>query len=78
MEGRSSSIVDSTYRPSLMALTELCEIKVGTNSRPICQLLIEMVSFNLKIEPKNFQVFGFWKQYRIGPENKKSPGQKNS
>jgi len=42
MEGRSSSIVDATYRPSLMALTELCEIKVGTNNRPICQLLIEM------------------------------------
>ena len=44
MEGRSSSIVDSTYRPSLIALTELCEIKItGTNNRPICQLLSKMV-----------------------------------
>ena len=44
MEGRSSSIVDSTYRPSLIALTELCEIKInGTSNRPICQLLSKMV-----------------------------------
>ena len=44
MEGRSSSIVDATYRPSLIALTELCEIKItGTNNRPICQLLSKMV-----------------------------------
>ena len=44
MEGRSSSIVDATYRPSLIALTELCEIKInGTSNRPICQLLSKMV-----------------------------------
>ena len=43
-EGRSSSIVDTTYRPSLIALTELCEIKMPGNNRPICQLLSEMVS----------------------------------
>ena len=42
-EGRSSSIVDTTYRPSLIALTELCEIKMPGNNRPICQLLSEMV-----------------------------------
>lgn len=43
MEGRSSSIVDATYRPSLIALTELCDIKVSGNNRPICQLLVSMV-----------------------------------
>ena len=46
MEGRSCSIVDSTYRPSLIALTELCEIKInGTSNRPICQLLSKMVKY---------------------------------
>jgi len=44
-EGRSSSIVDTTYRPSLIALTELCEIKMPGNNRPICQLLSEMVEW---------------------------------
>jgi hypothetical protein len=43
MDGRSSSIVDATYRPSLTALTELSDIKIGGNNRPICQLLTEMV-----------------------------------
>ena len=48
MEGRSASIVDSTYRPSLIALTELCEIKInGTSNRPICQLLSKMVKYFL-------------------------------
>ena len=44
LEGRTSSIVESTYRPSLIALTELCDIKIQGNSRPICQLLTQMVS----------------------------------
>jgi len=44
-EGRSSSIVDTTYRPSLIALTDLCEIKMSGNNRPICQLLSEMVEW---------------------------------
>ena len=49
-EGRSSSIVDTTYRPSLIALTDLCEIKMSGNNRPICQLLSEMVrNFNQKV-----------------------------
>ena len=43
MEGRSSSIVDATYRPYLNALTDLCDIKIAGNNRPICQLLTEMV-----------------------------------
>ena len=44
-DGRYSSIVDATYRPSLMALSELCEIRLGgKNNRPICQLLTEIVS----------------------------------
>lgn len=45
MEGRSASIVDATYRPSLMALTELCDIKIAGNNRPICQLLTEMIEW---------------------------------
>ena len=43
MEARTSSIVDATYRPSLLALTDLCDIKAAGNNRPICQLLTEMV-----------------------------------
>ena len=46
-DGRYSSIVNATYRPSLSALVDLCEIKVGgKNMRPICQLLTEIVSFH--------------------------------
>ena len=42
-EARKSSIVDSTYKPALLAVTELCELRSG-NTRPFCQLLTEMVS----------------------------------
>lgn len=44
-EMRAGSIVDSSYKPALLALTELAEIREagGSNNRPICKLLIEMV-----------------------------------
>ena len=54
MEGRSSSIVDSTYRPSLIALTDLCDIKIAGSNRPICQLLTELVSTILNFFYGNF------------------------
>lgn len=42
MDGRAASIVDSEYKPALLALSELCEIRVAGNNRPICQLMSEM------------------------------------
>ena len=44
-EMRSGSIVDSSYKPALMALADLCDIRdTSTNNRPMCKLLIEMVN----------------------------------
>jgi hypothetical protein len=42
---RAGSIVDSSYKPALLALTDLAEIKVAgsNNVRPICTLMAEMV-----------------------------------
>ena len=40
---RKKSIGDSGHEPALIALSELCDIKVpGTNNRPVCQVLTEM------------------------------------
>ena len=40
---RASTIVDMAYKPALIALCEMVEIKVpGTKNRPVCQLLTEM------------------------------------
>jgi hypothetical protein len=42
---RAGSIVDSSYKPALLALTDLVEVKeAGSNNiRPICTLMSEMV-----------------------------------
>jgi hypothetical protein len=44
-EMRAGSIVDSSYKPALLALTELAEIRDSgaSTNRPICKLLTEMV-----------------------------------
>ena len=44
-EIRAGSIIDSSYKPALLALTELAEIRESgtSNNRPICKLLTEMV-----------------------------------
>ena len=53
-EMRSGSIVDSSYKPALMALADLCDIRdTTTNNRPMCKLLIEMVNIFTNNSPKH-------------------------
>ena len=44
-EIRTGTIIDSSYKPALLALTELAEIRESgsSNNRPVCKLLTEMV-----------------------------------
>ena len=49
LEMRAGAIIDSSYKPALLALAELADIRESgtTNNRPICKLLTEMVKVSL-------------------------------